>query len=559
MRELVRLIINIKECNLYKLDSLALEFLKECSQNYYDYLKTYDLGFEEIRIAQISVNVFGLQLQLYSKLYSLEGLVLQDEKETFKIDETSQIVAIFYDEKTKILTLGVDDEELKNRLIKNPQNLKLYCDLKFLVENVRNFYRDNPTLSLPHKPSNLSPDFTDSSLHKEQITALNGIFTEPLSYVWGAAGTGKTKVILLNALSFYMKNNLRVAILAPTNNALEQCLDALLERFQTLHLETKQILRLGTPSQKFALKYPINCDPLLSDRFSYKNFLHQSLIIAATFDTFLRRIELRELEFAHFFVDEAGFSPLIKVLPLCAFAKPLTLLGDHKQLKPICVVKQKEEMDWNLATFWRFSSLYLKSFFDNPQDFLVKENPSILPSIPTFKLTHTYRYGDNLAKLLDSHIYQNGLQGQAKETMLFLLDTPCINDTKSTNENHSEAQQCIRLAQMFLQEKGDFAIITPFVNQRRLILQKFPALRNDDYVFTIHSSQGQEFDTIIFSPVHLHYHLSDSRNQDALFSLNVALSRAKEKIILVCDKRYWQGYPQQFLTQLIKIAKPIRV
>ena len=108
----------------------------------------------------------------------------------------------------------------------------------------------------------------------------------------------------------------------------------------------------------------------------------------------------------------------------------------------------------------------------------------------------------------------------------------------------------------FLAKHLDFAILTPFVNQRQLILRLMPALFAKDCVFTIHSSQGQEFDYVIFSPVILHYYLNNSNNQNALFALNVALSRARLGIILVCDRAYWLNQRGQFLSDLMRIAQP---
>lgn len=122
--------------------------------------------------------------------------------------------------------------------------------------------------------------------------------------------------------------------------------------------------------------------------------------------------------------------------------------------------------------------------------------------------------------------------------------------------NYNEALQCCNLAREFLNAHQDFAILTPFVNQRQLILKTMPALYKEECVWTIHSSQGQEFDYVLFSPVILHYHLNDSSNQKALFALNVAFSRAKKGIILICDKTYWLRQKNQFLSQLVQIAKP---
>ena len=282
-----------------------------------------------------------------------------------------------------------------------------------------------------------------------------------------------------------------------------------------------------------------------------------------TLDTFLHRSDLQALDFKHFFVDEAAFTPLIKILPLCAFNKPITLLGDHKQLQPINALSSKDskEQQWNLSKFWSFSALFLESFFKTQEAFNTKD-PKQIPQITHFfTLSQTYRYGDNLAKLLDSYIYQNNLQGRGTHTRLYCLDIVEFAglkklESKMERTNPLEASLCCKLAESFINKTLDFAILTPFVNQRQLILKTMPSLYHKECVLTIHSAQGQEFDYVIFSPVMLHYHLNDSTNQSALFALNVALSRAKNGIIIICDKRYWSSLKGQFLSDLIALCEP---
>ncbi|WP_279128617.1 DEAD/DEAH box helicase family protein, partial [Helicobacter winghamensis] len=295
----------------------------------------------------------------------------------------------------------------------------------------------------------------------------------------------------------------------------------------------------------------------------HKKSLSKTQILAMTLDTFLHRSDLQALDFKHFFVDEAAFTPLIKILPLCAFNKPITLLGDHKQLQPINALSSKDskEQQWNLSKFWSFSALFLESFFKTQEAFNTKD-PKQIPQITHFfTLSQTYRYGDNLAKLLDSYIYQNNLQGRGTHTRLYCLDIVEFAglkklESKMERTNPLEASLCCKLAESFINKTLDFAILTPFVNQRQLILKTMPSLYHKECVLTIHSAQGQEFDYVIFSPVMLHYHLNDSTNQSALFALNVALSRAKNGIIIICDKRYWSSLKGQFLSDLIALCEP---
>ncbi|WP_416828976.1 AAA domain-containing protein [Helicobacter ganmani] len=566
-------ITNIKDYALLNLTTQTQDFLVCAAENYLQYMQTYDKGLEIVKIRNISKDIFGLSLQLEYKLKSTESLILRTPTEEFILEKESEeaMSILSYDEKSKVLSLSME-ERLCKKLFAQKESLQLISDLKFLVVNVMNFYLQEHTLKLPTIPPLLKPDIESlkdlpTPPHLEQLNALKGIFESPFCYVWGAAGSGKTKVVLLHALAFYLKANCKVAILAPTNNALEQCLTTLIANLDAIGIETCKILRLGTPSQRFAENFPKNCDLLLENKaIDYKKSLQDSLVIAMTLDTFLRRNDLHTIDFKHFFIDEAGFAPLIKTLPLCAFNKPITLLGDHKQLQPVCILSSAhlKESQWKPSRLWQYSSLFMEKFFKIQRNFeeenlfLDSTSPSENPPISqVFTLTQTYRYGNNLAHLLNTYIYKNNLQGLNTKTYLHCLDISQMPKTQPLDKaNYNEALQCCNLAREFLNAHQDFAILTPFVNQRQLILKTMPALYKEECVWTIHSSQGQEFDYVLFSPVILHYHLNDSSNQKALFALNVAFSRAKKGIILICDKTYWLRQKNQFLSQLVQIAKP---
>ena len=95
---------------------------------------------------------------------------------------------------------------------------------------------------------------------ENQIDSIKNIFSNPFTYAWGAPGTGKTQFVLAYAVLHYMTNNKRIAILAPTNNSLEQMLRGVLKMIDIAGIDRKQILRLGTPSRAFAEDYPEVCE-----------------------------------------------------------------------------------------------------------------------------------------------------------------------------------------------------------------------------------------------------------------------------------------------------------
>ena len=536
-------------------------FLQNCAENYLQYLIASNQGYEILKIQTIHRDIFGFHLQLEAKLKSLESLILRSELGDFILQEDAEISILAYDEKTNALYLKIESE-LCDSLWLQKDSIKLISDLRFLVQNVIDFYTQEISLKLPTTSPDITPNFDilkdlPTQPNKEQLDALEGIFTHSFCYIWGVAGSGKTKVVLLHTLAFYLQSQQKVAILAPTNHALEQCLSTLIVHLKAIGVATKGILRLGTATQKFMESFPENCEQSIKHHNLNQNLM-QSKILAMTLDTFLRRKDLQTMRFKHFFIDEAAFTPLIKVLPLCAFNQPITLLGDHKQLPPISMLSIKDSKNplWQPSVFWKYSSLFLEVFFCAQESF---KTPKKMPFIShCFALTQTYRYGENLAKLLDTHIYNNHLKGHNTQTHLYYLDTKEASNNKTSPQrtNITEATLCCNLAKDFIAKNLNFAILTPFVNQKQLILKTMPILFNEECVFTIHSAQGQEFDYVIFSPVTLHYHLNDSRNLNALFTLNVALSRPKKAMIIVCNRDYWLNLKGQFLSELIHIARP---
>jgi superfamily I DNA and/or RNA helicase len=140
----------------------------------------------------------------------------------------------------------------------------------------------------------------------------------------------------------------------------------------------------------------------------------------------------------------------------------------------------------------------------------------------------------------------------------------------SKRQNSAERNAIIELMNDIGSES--FAVITPYVNQRNLLRNnRYNNLINSDYfypagnvtppdnVMTIHASQGREWDTVILSVVDANDKwFTDSENKisNGKFVLNTAVSRAKEKLIIVCDYEYWKNQKKQFIGKLLEISQP---
>ncbi len=546
---------------------------------YHHFLEENKLALQKINIIKKGkVNDF-VRLTLAMRHIHTESLALRIGEEMFAID--GENIQMQYNDEQGIMDLYSKQTIIDSML---NENVELFSDLKFLVKNIQKFYEKHENMQslfdtkrLKHISQNMSllgemPQIP--SLDTYQNHALNILFKYPISYIWGPPGSGKTKGVLLEALLFLLQKQKKVLLLAPTNNALEQILFAILPRIQEKGYRLDHIIRLGIPTKTFLRHYEEVCDPtvvqqesnLFVSKKDYKQRIKESLIIASTLDSFIKKHHSIE-DIEHIFLDEAPYAPLIKALTLSYFQAPLTLLGDHKQLGPVCELGEKDfHGEQCIMKSWFLSALYIESFHKKHEElFNTTTHLPLFKEIRCAKLIQSYRYGTNLTNILEKFIYHIGLKGLNKTTEILYIDSGKSFITPKKYESASEAKEISFLSLSLVDEelqkqRNDiFAIITPFNAQRNKILEFCPYLKDKDKVLTIHKSQGLEFDIVVFSPVLLHYHLTNSTNPFALCALNVAISRAREKIIIVCDVNFWKQQNQQFLCALLQQAKPLSI
>lgn len=525
-------------------------FLASSAKKFYEYLLENNKGVEVIPHRQAEFKNPTLTIHLKQKLFGLENVFLEIDGKDHLIEKEGDVEYVAYDEDNLVLILKFNTPEFyKDSFI-------LKSDLKFLVKNVEQFFISQ-TIALPTKPP-FSPKLTSllPDLNAEQQRAIMRIFSHPLVYIWGAPGSGKTQRVLFQAIEKLIEADKKIALVAPTNNALEQAIKTLIEKFDEQGIARESILRLGIPTLEFSLKYPELCEKTKKENNLFsanpRERIKTANVLAMTLDGFVARYGGLDVEFDHIFLDECAFAPLPKVCTLCACNAPITLLGDHKQLQPVCEIAQSDKQKDNELKIWGYSGIYLEHIFS---DRLFEEKLDFQYTKASV-LKQTHRYGNNLASILNEHIYQNGLRGKDEESGLYFLDTSKLNtqNIKHNGEKNISLAEVVGVKQVF-NSRFDWAVITPFVNQRKILIRNGLPY---DKVFTIHGSQGQEFDGIIFSPVILSYYLTDSHNLQALYALNVAISRMRKKLVIVCDYDYWIAQEGQFIQRLLLGSKPYK-
>ncbi len=241
----------------------------ESSKNYYDYLVENEKGLQEVNVLEIKYpkgNDFTIKFRLAAKLFDIEAIFFHVLRTNKKFD-TTQVQVIEYDSDKNILLVKVDDKYCNDFKNLNINDIKIISDLKFLVERVREWYVLNGAkLSLPKNKSVLHEsidklEFIPGLIPSDnQLISLRNIFNSPFAYVWGAPGTGKTQFVLAYAILHYIKNDMKIAIMAPTNNAIEQVLRGVIKMTDKAGIPRNQIIRLGSPSRKFAEDFPEICE-----------------------------------------------------------------------------------------------------------------------------------------------------------------------------------------------------------------------------------------------------------------------------------------------------------
>lgn len=95
---------------------------------------------------------------------------------------------------------------------------------------------------------------------ENQKEAIEKSLTMPLTYIWGPPGTGKTSGVLAPAALLMLGGKFTSLICAPTNNALENALEAIIRLTNQIGISKRNVLRLGVPSDEFKKNHPECCE-----------------------------------------------------------------------------------------------------------------------------------------------------------------------------------------------------------------------------------------------------------------------------------------------------------
>lgn len=293
------------------------------------------------------------------------------------------------------------------------------------------------------------------------------------------------------------------------------------------------------------------------------------VVLGATLDGYVGKYkEGGHPQFQHVFVDEAGYVPLVKSLALRHQGCLFTLLGDHKQLPPICEMNRatlNQEVNKDVKFLWAKPSLFAKSIFLHEEDELYEQTFDCLQDIKPLILRTTHRFGPNMANILDEFVYGFGFKSNVDEEVNCYVLNAYNEEHQENNENQGECDLILSLINNGKVSTDNSVILTPYKNQVALLDRVMRENNQNVEVMTIHRSQGREWNNLILSVVDGSRNrpwFTDSTNLESrgLAVLNTAISRVKKNLYIVCEKDYWlkrHDAEQQLLSRLVQEAKDL--
>lgn len=380
-------------------------------------------------------------------------------------------------------------------------------------------------------------------LNDSQNTAyLKAINASDFCIIQGPPGTGKTETIA-NITKQLIESGVNVFITAPTNTAINNCLNAISTKVK----DSSQVIKIGEKASNKEVQE--NQFVMKKSRLAYSSYLNNpnysqnGIAIGATAYSlcYPASKKLDGWKFDVVIIDEASqLSIPLSIAAMCRTGKYI-FVGDHKQLDPIIPKNSNNEM-FSESIFSRLARIY----------------PSEINLLNT-----SYRLNETLIKIPNTLFYENRLHSDAT-TRIDKTQYQCTYHPQVlNNDSHNlilhnvfdgisssphEAKLAAELVFDLLNngvKLNDIGIMSPYRAQVREIKKEIKKIIPKSisnpfeslFVDTVDSMQGQERNYIIYSMSNSHP-LESMRRLDFFYSpnrLNVAITRAIKKCVVIAN------------------------
>ncbi len=420
------------------------------------------------------------------------------------------------------------------------------------------------------------PTFSNASINIESDDCMTEIQKTTLEkalkskdyfLLWGPPGTGKTSVMLKNLVKhLHQHTNEHILLLAYTNRAVDEICDAVLSIGSDY---TNQFLRLGSRTAAGA-QYRDNLLDQVIQKFNTRqeilDMLQKKRIFISTVSSIVNKPELFRLKsFDTVIIDEASQILEPMLCGLLASFKRFILIGDHKQLPAVVAQSGQESriknealqsIDITDARISLFERLYFQCLNHGWHQAysIINEQGRMHQELMEFVNIHFYQEQlqllPGLTRLSEPYFYSKTKPKTSWVSNRKLYINTSSDDGINWKTNLEEANQCKAIIENLIANyklnnmelhKHSIGIITPYRAQIALIRQCLETLPEDITrlitIDTVERYQGSARDIIIISfcinkPSQLATVVSLSQ-EGIDRKLNVALTRAKEQLILI--------------------------
>lgn len=438
-------------------------------------------------------------------------------------------------------------------------------------------------------------DYRNSDIAKGQETAVRMSLEQPITFVWGPPGTGKTQTLAKIAWAHIDKGE-RVLMLSYSNVSV----DGAILRVTSLKNDVfpGQLVRYGFPKDKKISEHPYlssynlainNYPDLLKRRTQLQaekkrlekndpkliqvekelNEIRRELrtaesqcvrnakFVATTVSKAIVDKEIRNGAFDVVIFDEASMATIPQIAYAAKLArKNFVCMGDFRQLPPI--VQSSKESPLNADIFQYCGITQAVDQGSNHKWLcLLDTQYRMHPEIADFAGRSIYngllKSANGMTEKREKTVMAEPFAGRAMEFVdLSGTMSTCIKSSDDSHANVLSAFVTFSLALKAAQTQ-EVGIITPYHAQSRLLhamvrdVNELEALPHAIKCATVHQFQGSEEDVIVYDAVDC-YRLpfpgaliasTAGRYADRLF--NVAMTRSKGKFICVANGSFMRN------------------
>ena len=420
------------------------------------------------------------------------------------------------------------------------------------------------------------PNLTD-----EQAAILTKMLSaKDFFLLWGPPGTGKTSVILKSAVQYLATNTKQnVLLLAYTNRAVDEICGAIENGMPEMKELYFRIGNINSTNVRFREQLLSEKIKNLNNRKDVKEKIQEHRIVVSTISSIINKPEIFQfMNFETTLIDEASQILEPQLIGILSRVKRFILIGDHRQLPAVVsqkkIFSQKEDDKLSTLGIYDLANSYFERLFmrcrKNDWNWafgMLSMQGRMHEDVMDFANNHFY---DGQLQILpkglnprqsETHYLQTKstdiLQKAIAEKRMIFLDAPIDDTIGSGKKNLHEAQRIVNILQEIKTiykennkelTKDSIGIITPYRAQiaqiRETIFQQDSDWLDILTIDTVERYQGGARDIIIISvclnkPYQLQTLVALS-NENIDRKLNVALTRARDQIIMVGNKALLQ-------------------